>query len=106
MPMNWKNLSKNQCPKCNRLLNPDHNTMAMVKCGGICDFKISYGKLIDLSKGTESLAYMKKVKVNKSIDRYKEKIAIDKKIGYLQQQLERESNLRRMKAKELLSTSK
>ena len=97
--MLWQNISKNQCPKCSRMLNPDYLGMGMVICGGICDFKISYGKFMDLSKGKDSDVYKATVKKNKSISRYKHDVNVKYKMASMAQQLERESNLRRMTRK-------
>lgn len=95
---NWNNLSKGLCPKCSGVLF--NNTYSM-KCSD-CEFKIGMGKFTDCIKGKEATAYRKilnqrrKIKKFNTIQKSRELTAVEL------QQKERESNLRRMKAKGLI----
>lgn len=104
--MNWTKLLTNQCPKCGKILFPNHTTMDIVRCGGFCNFSIRYGKLIEMqadmhkgySSNIKSPAYKKKVATNKKIDKWnklqKERV---KKASLIQEE-ERLANLRRRDA--------
>lgn len=103
--LKWANLQKGMCPKCDMIFNYDEiRPGSMVVCQSRnCSYRISYVKFIELQKGTKSSAYKQMTKYYKSVDRYKEKIKTGYKVAIDAQNAERESNLKRMKAKMKLS---
>ena len=104
--MNWVKLLTNQCPKCGKILFPNHATLELVRCGGFCNFSIRYGKLIEMQAGMhkgysnniKSPAYKKKVATNKKIDKYNKLQKERQKKATITQEEERLSNLRRREA--------
>lgn len=97
----WANIKDGKCPKCST--DFDITTIKqgkMIRCASErCDYKISYLKYIDLLKGTKSSHYKEMVKYYKSVDRYKQKKKADYQKAIDLQNQERESNLRRMRAR-------
>lgn len=98
--MNWGNLHKGTCPRCDEVLFQDK--FELVKCG-FCTFKIRLGKYTDLVKGKEASAYRHAVKRNQFVDKYHKQQKRSVKLAIDKQTAERESNLKRMKAKMNLS---
>ena len=103
--LKWSNLQKGICPKCDMIF--DYNEIrpgSLVVCQSRnCTYRISYVKFIDLQKGTKSSVYKQMTKYYKSVDRYKDKVKIGFKSAIEAQNKERESNIKRMKAKGLLT---
>ncbi len=96
--MIWENLQSGLCPKCSSILIQAD----LVKCSNrYCKFLISIGKYGDLAKGKKSSVYQQVVLHNKKINKFKSKEKLKLKNALESQTKERESNLRRMKAKNL-----
>lgn len=89
--MNWSNLKDNKCPECNKDLV---GTPSLVRCE--CGFKIRKSKILDLTKGKESNAYLavkkKYTKIKAFNKKKKEHLIAIKKVA----DQERLSNLNRM----------
>lgn len=97
--LQWSNLHTGKCPKCSGEL---FNNNGYMKCSE-CTFKISLAKFSDSVKGKESTAYRTTVKRYKKIKTVKKKIVDRTKQAIDAQNKEREANLKRMKAKGLLT---
>lgn len=86
------------CPKCiESLLN---ESWGFMRCS--CGFKMSIGKFIEATKGTNAKAYREAISRNIKINGYNAKSKIRYKKAEYYQNKERESNLKRMKIKGLI----
>lgn len=109
LTMNWAKLLTNQCPKCDKMLFPNHTTLDLVKCGGFCNFSIRYGKLVEMQSNMQrgysddfnkktNPAYKKRVATNKKINKWNKLQKKRVKVASNLQEEERLTNLRRREA--------
>lgn len=85
--INWNNLSKGLCPKCNEILKQEESFLICE-----CDFKIGIEKYKDLIKGKKSKPYLRVINKIKKIKKYNEKL----NSGVFTQNREIKQNLKRM----------
>ena len=90
--MNWDNLSKGTCPKCDEVLK---STGSLICCD-YCEFRIRLSKYEDLIKGKESKSYKSAISRFEKIKQYKKKEKDNYNKIFQDEKKEKILNLKRM----------